>query len=205
MTEHVSALTLFAWLVILLLIIAAAYTWLLYRDYFKRFQVTKIETKNFIAQYNQTSDQSSFFQGYLKKKQIEEMVTPPWLITVQWIFKHQVNSNDCRLRLEDEIHRYYIDLTGKAEWIKSIAPSTGLLFTVLGLMVVLMKQSHGLNQQQMLGDIGMALFTTAFSSIVLIAQVTLLGKLYRLKENEFSTGMHVIECMFKRRKKGRTP
>jgi hypothetical protein len=48
----------------------------------------------------------------------------------------------------------------------------------------------------MLGDIGIALFTTAFSSLVLIFQITILNRLQDLVEQEFRTGMKLINGLF---------
>jgi hypothetical protein len=146
------------------------------------------------------SDNYSGYEDLLETIQNISLPDPaPWLCAMQMVVpRHYAypTLHSCKLQLNDVIRGHYQSLFRKIKWVKSIAPSTGLLFTVLGLMAVFFKQSQGLDHKQMLGDIGIALFTTAFSSLVLIFQITILNRLQDLVEQEFRTGMKLINGLF---------
>lgn len=199
MANHVSLLTLIALGSILALVIAAADNWLEYFRQKRRQQELVKDAELLYSDLKRLSDTKAPYKRLLDN--IQEMAlsdSAPWLVAMQWIIPRCLNRLECRQQLTEAIRIHYRSLNSRVQWVKSIAPSTGLLFTVLGLMVVLLKQSQGLDHKQMLGDIGIALFTTAFSSMVLILQITLISRLNSLMEEEFETGMKLTNQLIDR-------
>ena len=198
MSEHITPLTIMALIAVISLAIFAVSNWLEYRYQKRRYHSLKSRADALYLKMNrQDAIGKKGYSGLLET--IQKMTLPdtaPWLAALKWIIHRYSNRHSWKSQLNDDIATHYQPLIRKVKWVKSIAPSTGLLFTVLGLMAVFFKQSQGLDHQQMLGDIGIALFTTAFSSLVLIFQITILSRLQDLTEQEFKTGMKLIDRLF---------
>ncbi|SMD13043.1 MotA/TolQ/ExbB proton channel family protein [Desulfocicer vacuolatum DSM 3385] len=199
MSEHITPLTLIALIAVLSLAILAVSNWLEYRSQKRRYHSLKNAADELCLKLQGRGSAYNHLEYNALVQTIQKMTLPdaaPWLSALKWIIPRYSTRDSGKVQLNDVIMVHYQPLMRKVQWLKSIAPSTGLLFTVLGLMAVFFKQSQGLDHRQMLGDIGIALFTTAFSSLVLILQITILEKLQNLVEQEFRTGMALINQFF---------
>lgn len=196
MIENLSLLNLIAMLTIVALMIAAVYTWLQFFTLKSRYLNHKGKVQNIRVKLKANSKNAIIYDKAIAQLHSQKFPEKtPWAITLKWVIPRRLEWQDCILHLEETINDFYSSLNQQVEWVKAIAPPTGLLFTVIGLIAVLLEQAQGLNHSEMLGNIGMALITTAFSSLVLIFQETLLSKLEALKRQEYRTGIMLIDML----------
>ncbi len=88
--------------------------------------------------------------------------------------------------LEELVELYYRDIAARCELMIGVSPSIGLFFTIMGLIAVMIKQSNGVvDHGQMLGAMGVALLSTAFSSIALISQIILRIKIQVRQSDDY--------------------
>lgn len=201
MTEHITLLSIVAFAASLMVVTWAVYTWLTYFHQLALSRSLLGDVQSLEAGLLQTVESRvEYLRSMARIKRAAESDDSPWCVTLKRTIGQRLTRDECRRYLLEDIEKKYSSLTRQASLLKGVAPSIGLLFTVLGLIFVMFKQSAGLDHRQMLGDIGVALITTGVSSFVLILQVTLLSLLSSLMDREYDASMSLIDTLLETRK-----
>lgn len=199
MAEHISFLTIIAMLSLLALVVAAVDNWVEYFQQRKRQRKFLHEAESLLDDLQRLAKTATPYKRLLTIIQQRELDnSAPWLVALKRIIPRQFSRQEARQELARVVYAHYRSLEQRAHWVKSISPSTGLFWTVIGMIAVLMKQASELDQQEMVGDIGVALITTAFATIVLVMEVTLLTRLRSLMEEEVDTGAKLVDQLIDR-------
>ncbi len=196
MIEHITFLSVVAFAVSFFLVLWAVYNWLtfFYHLSLNRFLVGQVQLlKTTLLEAD--GDRAIYHRCLSQIKLFAESGESPGFVVLKCAIEKRLSKNQCRHYFREALERNHRSLSSHVILLKRIAPPTGLLFTVLSLIFVMFKQSVGLNHEQMLGDIGVALITTGVSTFILVLQETLFLCLFGLIEREYDACCSLIDSL----------